>query len=111
MADPPLAQAAIGKGLGAVHNAIEYSIVVGDLSGYVINAGLMGAFRDRNPGLGGDSFPPLIALSHSCCNAKVMVDSMELKAKRDGDGTGTGGRDGSGFCYHSCMEANNRGDC
>jgi len=48
-ADSPLAQAAIGKDLGPVDNAIEYSIV-GDLAGGVTNADLMGVFRNPDPG-------------------------------------------------------------
>jgi len=30
----------------------------------------------------------LVVAFHLCCNAKAMVDSMELKAKKDGDGDG-----------------------
>jgi len=80
-ADSPVAQAAIGKELGPVDNAIEYSIFVGDLAGDVTNADLMNVFRNPNLGLRGDFPPRLIAPFHSCCNAKVMVDSFSGVSK------------------------------
>ena len=80
-ADSPLAQTAIGKELGPVDNAIEYSIFVGDLAGDVTNADLMNVFRNPNLGLRGDFPPRLIAPFHSCCNAKVMVDSFSGVSK------------------------------
>jgi len=80
-ADSPIAQAAIGKELGPVDNAIEYSIFVGDLAGDVTNADLMNVFRNPNLGLRGDFPPRLIAPFHSCCNAKVMVDSFSGVSK------------------------------
>lgn len=80
-ADSPLAQTAIGKEIGPVDNAIEYSIFVGDLAGDVTNADLMNVFRNPNLGLRGDFPPRLIAPFHSCCNAKVMVDSFSGVSK------------------------------
>ncbi|KIM20034.1 hypothetical protein M408DRAFT_82634, partial [Serendipita vermifera MAFF 305830] len=56
--------------------AIEYSIFVGDIAADVTNADLMNVFRNPNLGLRGDFPPRLIAPFLSCCNAKVMVDSV-----------------------------------
>jgi hypothetical protein len=72
----PSAQAAIGKDPGPVDNAIEYSIFVGDIAADVTNSDLMNVFRNPNLGLRGDFPPRLIAPFLSCCNAKVMVDSI-----------------------------------
>ena len=58
-ADSPLTQAAIGKELGPVDNAMGYSTVVGDLGGDVTNADLMNGFRNPNLDLRGDSPRPL----------------------------------------------------
>ena len=41
-----------------VDNAMEYSIVVGDLAGDFTNADLMRVFRNPNLGLRGDPPPP-----------------------------------------------------
>jgi hypothetical protein len=73
------AQAAVGKELGPIENAMEYSIVVGDFDGDVTNADLINFFRNPNLGLRGDLIDPF----HSCYNTKDMVDS---KDGDDGDG-------------------------
>ncbi|PVF99527.1 hypothetical protein CPB86DRAFT_703059 [Serendipita vermifera] len=70
------ARSAIGKEPGPIDNAIEYSIFVGDIAADVTNADLMNVFRNPNLGLRGDFPPRLIAPFLSCCNAKVMVDSV-----------------------------------
>ncbi len=70
------ARTAIGKDPGPVDSAIEYSIFVGDIAADVTNADLMNVFRNPNLGLRGDFPPRLIAPFLSCCNAKVMVDSV-----------------------------------
>jgi len=82
-------------------NAMEYNIPVGGLAGDVTKAVLTNVLCSPNLDLSGDP-PQLTVPLPSCCNAKVMVDSMELKAKRDGKtGTGRDGRDGSGFCHRN----------
>lgn len=70
------AKVSIGKDPGPIDNAIEYSIFVGDIAADVTNADLMNVFRNPNLGLRGDFPPRLIAPFLSCCNAKVMVDSV-----------------------------------
>ncbi|KIM20035.1 hypothetical protein M408DRAFT_82638 [Serendipita vermifera MAFF 305830] len=67
---------AIGRDPTPVDSAIEYSIFVGDIAADVTNADLMNVFRNPNLGLRGDFPPRLIAPFLSCCNAKVMVDSV-----------------------------------
>ncbi|KAG8796539.1 RRM protein [Serendipita sp. 398] len=71
-----VAKASIGRDPGPIDNAIEYSIFVGDIASDVTNADLMNVFRNPNLGLRGDFPPRLIAPFLSCCNAKVMVDSV-----------------------------------
>ena len=70
------ARVSIGRDPGPIDNAIEYSIFVGDIAADVTNADLMNVFRNPNLGLRGDFPPRLIAPFLSCCNAKVMVDSV-----------------------------------
>jgi hypothetical protein len=70
------ARASMGQEPGPIDNAIEYSIFVGDIAADVTNADLMNVFRNPNLGLRGDFPPRLIAPFLSCCNAKVMVDSV-----------------------------------
>ncbi|KAG8805437.1 RRM protein, partial [Serendipita sp. 399] len=70
------AKQSIGRDPGPIDNAIEYSIFVGDIASDVTNADLMNVFRNPNLGLRGDFPPRLIAPFLSCCNAKVMVDSV-----------------------------------
>jgi hypothetical protein len=71
-----VARASMGQEPGPIDNAIEYSIFVGDIAADVTNADLMNVFRNPNLGLRGDFPPRLIAPFLSCCNAKVMVDSV-----------------------------------
>ena len=102
----PLAQAAIGKDLGPVDNAIEYSIVVGDLAGDVTNADLMGVFHNPDPGYvtipSPGSSPPFI---------HAAMQRSWLTRWNEGDEEGRGrGEKGEVDPVSACMEANNRGE-